>query len=195
MYFTIDSDNNITAHETAPAAQDGVLVFASEKGLAKAAAEWPISRLVEVWNSFAGVPPFGDLKPVKKFENREKATKRIWAAIQELELELAPSPAKHTPAPAKKAAPKAATAAQADAATAAKTATNGKAPREGSKQAVVVGMIQQEGGATIDEIMATTGWQKHTVRGFVSTLGKKTGLVITSTRRESDKARVYEAAK
>ena len=194
MHFTIDSDNNITAHDAAPAAQDGVLVFASEKGLAKASAEWPISRLVEVWNSFAGVPPFGDLKPVKKFENREKATRRIWAAIQELELELTPAPVKPTPAPARKATHKAPRDAQADAPTAAKTATNGKAPREGSKLAIVVGMIQQEGGATIDEIMATTGWQKHTVRGFVSTLGKKTGLVITSTRRESDKARVYAAS-
>jgi hypothetical protein len=104
MHFTIDTDNNITAHEAAPAAQDGVLAFASEKGLAKVAAELPISRLVEIWNSFAGVPPFGDLKPVKKFENREKATRRIWAAIQE--LNLAPAPVKHTPAPAKKAATK-----------------------------------------------------------------------------------------
>jgi hypothetical protein len=194
MHFTIDSDNNITAHDAAPAAQDGVLVFASEKGLAKASAEWPISRLVEVWNSFAGVPPFGDLKPVKKFENREKATRRIWAAIQELELELAPAPAKHTPTPAMKAAPKAPRAAQVDALTADQAATDAKAPREGSKQAVVVGMITQQGGATLGEIVAATGWQRHTVRGFISTLGKKTGLVITSTRRESDKARVYAAS-
>ena len=81
MYFTIDTDDNIIAHETAPAAQEGVIAFASEKGLAKVAAELPISRLVEIWNSFASVPPFGDLKPVKKFENREKATRRIWTAI------------------------------------------------------------------------------------------------------------------
>ena len=56
-------------------------------------------------------------------------------------------------------------------------------------------MLLRAGGATLQEIMAETGWQKHTVRGFISTLTKKTGIAITSTRRESDKARVYEAAK
>jgi transcription initiation factor IIE alpha subunit len=54
-------------------------------------------------------------------------------------------------------------------------------------------MIQRKGGATQDEIMETTGWQKHTVRGFISILGSKGGIKVTSTRRESDGARVYEA--
>ena len=54
-------------------------------------------------------------------------------------------------------------------------------------------MIQRKGGATLDEIMKATGWQKHTVRGFISILGSKGGIKVTSTRRESDGARVYEA--
>jgi hypothetical protein len=37
--------------------------------------------------------------------------------------------------------------------------------------------------------MAATAWQKHTVHGFISTPPKKTGIEITSTRRESDPAR------
>ena len=77
MILTIDTENNINACESAPAAQDGLIVFATEKEFTKATAEWPISRLVETWNSFAGVAPFDDLKSVKKFENRTKATKRI----------------------------------------------------------------------------------------------------------------------
>ena len=44
-------------------------------------------------------------------------------------------------------------------------------------------------GATPQEIMAATVWQKHTVHGFISTLPKRTGIEITSTRRESDPAR------
>jgi predicted transcriptional regulator len=68
-------------------------------------------------------------------------------------------------------------------------------PRAFSKQAIVRDMLLRAGGATLQEIVAVTGWQKHTVRGFISTLPKKTGIVITSTRRESDKTRVYEAAK
>ena len=79
--FTIDTDNNITAHAAAPAAQDNLAAFASQKELSKIAAEWPISRLVEVWNSFAGVPPFSDLKPVKKFTDRKAATTRIWEEL------------------------------------------------------------------------------------------------------------------
>lgn len=68
-----------------------------------------------------------------------------------------------------------------------------KAPREGTAKATVLAMIQRKGGASIDEIMAATGWQKHTVRGFISVAPRKAGLVVTSTRRESDKARMYYA--
>jgi hypothetical protein len=35
-----------------------------------------------------------------------------------------------------------------------------------------------------------TSWQAHSVRGFISTLGKKMGLAVTSTKR-ADGARVY----
>ena len=196
MTFTIDTDNNITAHAAAPAAQDNLAAFASQKDLSKATAEWPISRLVETWNSFAGAPPFGDLKPVKKFENRTKATARIWAAIQK--LEAAPAPKAATPAP--QAAPKPAKKAKAakaaaDASKPAPDASTPRVPRAFSKQAIVRDMLVRAGGATLHEIVDATGWQKHTVRGFISTLTKKTGIAITSTRRESDQARVYEAAK
>src|SRR5438105_11549566 len=57
-----------------------------------AAAEWPASRLLELWNSFAGVAPFTDCKPVKKFENRDKALTRIWTTIQRLGNAIAPKP-------------------------------------------------------------------------------------------------------
>src|ERR1022692_2136943 len=119
--FTIDTDNNIAAHAAAPAAQDNLLVFSSQKELSKATAEWPISRLVEIWNSFAGTCGYDTLKPVKKFTDRKAATTRIWAAIQVLGEEVlrtsireaeaklkaartAPTPAPQTaPKPAKKA--------------------------------------------------------------------------------------------
>ena len=167
-------------------------MFASQKELSKATAEWPISRLVETWNSFAGTPGFDDLKPVRMFENRAKATTRIWEAIQK--LEAAPAPQVATPAP--QAAPKPAKKAKAaKAAKPAPDASTPRVPREFSKKAIVRDLLTRAGGATLEEIMEKTGWQKHTVRGFISTLTKKTGIAITSTRRESDKARVYEAAK
>jgi hypothetical protein len=43
--------------------------------------------------------------------------------------------------------------------------------------------------------MKFTGWQPHSVRGFVSgSLGKKMGLTVASTKRE-DGERVYKIAK
>src|SRR5262249_2227479 len=51
--FTIDSENNIAAHAAVPTNMESAQAFATEKELAKLAAEWPGSRLVDVWNSFA----------------------------------------------------------------------------------------------------------------------------------------------
>ena len=83
--FTIDENNNITVLGTKEEATGANgLAFSSQKELAKLSAEWPVSRLIEIWNGFAGVPPFGELKPVKKFTDRKVAIGRIWQAIQRL---------------------------------------------------------------------------------------------------------------
>jgi hypothetical protein len=66
--------------------------------------------------------------------------------------------------------------------------------RKGSKKAEILALIERPHGATLAEIMKATGWQAHSVRGFVSgTLGKKMGLVIASDKRE-DGQRVYRLA-
>ena len=59
----------------------------------------------------------------------------------------------------------------------------------------MIALLEREGGATLEEIMAETKWLKHSVRGFISTLGSKHGYTIVSTRRESDKARCYSITK
>lgn len=43
-------------------------------------------------------------------------------------------------------------------------------------------MMKRPKGATLAEIVEATGWQKHTVRGFISLLGSKTGLTIESSK-------------
>ena len=53
-------------------------------------------------------------------------------------------------------------------------------PREGSKTALVVAMLQRKNGATLVEIMEKMGWQKHTVRGFMAGAMKKAGLTVES---------------
>ena len=67
--------------------------------------------------------------------------------------------------------------------------------REGTRKATVLALLERAGGATLEEIMAATAWQKHSVRGFISTLGSKHGYNVVSTRREADKARVYTIEK
>ncbi|MGA2878820.1 MAG: DUF3489 domain-containing protein [Bryobacteraceae bacterium] len=48
-----------------------------------------------------------------------------------------------------------------------KAASKPKADRA-NKKAEVIAMMKRAKGATLPEIMAATGWQAHTVRGFVS---------------------------
>lgn len=46
-------------------------------------------------------------------------------------------------------------------------------------------------GASAKELLKATGWQPHSLRGFLSgTVGKKMGLALTSTKGE-DGGRVY----
>ena len=82
--FSIDADNNITALAGLPVDAHQSQSFSNTKELANLTSEWPVARLVETWNSFAGVAPFDDLKPVKKFTSRKAAVARIWEAVQRL---------------------------------------------------------------------------------------------------------------
>jgi uncharacterized protein DUF3489 len=57
-------------------------------------------------------------------------------------------------------------------------------PREGSKTARVVAMLQRKNGATLEEIMNQMGWLKHTVRGFMAGAMKKAGFTVESFKSE-----------
>jgi len=198
MFYTIDNENNITAHATPEEAAAATTTpfdsFSSEKELAELAAQWPAERLVAILNSLPGE------KPVKGFKSAQAAVSRIWKRIQGLGDAAKPESAPAKPKAGKKAkagarsaqgAPtkgettkKAKPAKAAPKAKKAAKAKDGGGPREGSKMGEVIAMMQRKGGATISEIMKAMSWQRHTVRGFVAGALKKAGYAVESFKPE-----------
>jgi hypothetical protein len=65
--------------------------------------------------------------------------------------------------------------------------------RAGSKQARIIAMLQRPEGATVQAIMAVTGWQPHSVRGFFSrVVRRKLGLELASNKAGAQ--RLYRIA-
>jgi hypothetical protein len=64
-----------------------------------------------------------------------------------------------------------------------------RAPRSGSKQALVIALLRREGGATLADLIAETDWLPHTTRAALTGLRKK-GYQIDKSKRE-DGTTVY----
>jgi hypothetical protein len=61
----------------------------------------------------------------------------------------------------------------------------------GSKQSRVIAMLQSPAGATIASMMKATGWQQHSVRGFLAgVVRKRLKLKLGSKKVEGN--RVYQ---
>ncbi|MGB3930419.1 MAG: DUF3489 domain-containing protein [Sphingobium sp.] len=56
-------------------------------------------------------------------------------------------------------------------------------PRNGSKVATVLALLQREQGATLTELVDATGWLPHTTRAALTSLRKK-GHVIAKGKRD-----------
>jgi Protein of unknown function (DUF3489) len=70
-------------------------------------------------------------------------------------------------------------------ATHAKGASKRTTKADGSKAAKVLDLLKRPGGASAKELMKATGWQPHSLRGFMSgTIGKKMGLTVISIKGE-----------
>ena len=97
--------------------------------------------------------------PVTKFKDRKTAARRLWAAFQQI-------------SPVQK-----------------KTSTRPEKPRAITKQAQVIALLRRPRGATIDAIVAATGWQRHTIRGVIAgVLKKQLGLDVVSEKTEQGRS-------
>jgi hypothetical protein len=140
-----------------------------------------MSRFVEIWNSIPGNTE------VTRFQDRKRAVARIWKAIQQ----LAPKEAVDQE-PAKSARKGKATKKTKHSKVATRAA---KAQSDRTnKKAEIIAMLRRARGVTLNEIVAATGWQRHTVRGFVSILGSKGGEAIESSKNAAGD-RTYRIAK
>jgi hypothetical protein len=160
--------------------------FTSEQEWSRIAGDLPMVRLVGIWNALPGVTP------VARFTSRAKAVKRIWKTIARIE----PNGGIATSEP--------------DAAVTLQSEQRvNKGPARGrgsrrhfredpeprnSKKAQIVALLKRDQGASIDQLVLITGWQKHSVRGFLSgTMRKKMGLKIVSFKNDQG-ARTYRIA-
>jgi hypothetical protein len=132
-------------------------VIASRDEWEGIAGQWPLKRLVAIWNSFPGVTP------VEKFTSRQIALERIWRAVERPEEACRNGSAK--PAKFK------------------------VQFREGSKAAQAYALLCRPEGVTMRELQTLTGWQRHTVRGFLSASVRKQGSRVRSFKRAGE--RVY----
>jgi len=162
--FTIDTHNHVARHDPGSEIPEASAAFSSEADLATLSERWPVTRLVNIWNALPGV------QPVRKFTDRKTAVRRIWAALDQ----SAPA------SPEQKSR---------------KTQTVSKPKRAPEKPAStkterVIALLRRPEGATLKALVAATGWQPHSVRGFISAqLSKRMRLRVKSFTREGQ--RVY----
>jgi Protein of unknown function (DUF3489) len=136
----------------------GTRVIASREEWDTIAGQWPLKRLVSIWNALPGVTP------VEKFTSRQIALQRIWRALER------PEQARRTAS--------------------AKTGKPKLQFREGSKASQAYALLCRPEGVTVRELQDLTGWQRHTVRGFLSASVRKQGSRVRSFQRAGE--RVYQ---
>ena len=175
--FEIDTENNVRVLDSAPVGPDSA-AFQNEQELRKITADWPLSRLVEVWNKLPGA------KPVAKFTDRKTACARIWKAVQERDATVGAQGPNVAPANATARKKAAKGRKRATARRGAKKASG----RQGSKTAKILALLERPDGASLKELMAATGWLAHSVRGFLSgQVGKKMGRKVESFAQEGER--------
>src|SRR3954451_6826624 len=159
MPFHLTTDGSITEIPT-----DKVDRANAEKAVVTTKDEWEV--IAGTWSLKRLVEIWNALPgvtPVEKFTSRQIALERIWRAVESPEQ--------------------------------ARGKAQGKAGqtkvrfREGSKAAQVYALLCRPEGATLGQIQSLTGWQRHSVRGFLSASVRKQGRSVRSFERGGE--RVY----
>ena len=161
--FIISSENKVTARAEPQPNATGAVQFTTIDELTEMTHEWPMARLVAVWNGLPGVTA------LRRFTDRDTAVTRIWKTLQK-----APESTKVSRPPRGKN----------------RSGSKKTLAREGTKKARILILLNRPKGATLEELVRATGWQTHSIRGFISgNVGKQMGLKVnTSTRSDGKKS-------
>jgi hypothetical protein len=77
-----------------------------------------------------------------------------------------------------------------------KTNTEPATAPQPSKTVKVLDLLKRPGGVTLKELMKATGWQAHSVRGFLSGIvGKKMGTPVESLNTRTATAAIASSSK
>jgi len=88
FYVTTEDHIRTTDEHRRTETDGGRSSFASEQELRELASQWPMKRLVEIWNRLPG------LAPVTRFTDRKTALGRIWRALQPPQTDQPDKPAR-----------------------------------------------------------------------------------------------------
>lgn len=168
--FLLEGNNRISV-------RDGVEVsnrkrgtrFSSRSEWKRIASALPLSRLVAIWNHLPGVDP------IRRFTSREAALTRIWKAAQRLEYKRGSTQ-------------RTAMRGQVGTLTAPQVRVNAQ---KQNKTIHIIALLELEEGVSLERLVEVTGWQKHSIRGFLSgTIRKRLGLNLVSSK-DPHGTRVY----
>src|SRR3954453_16385172 len=152
---------------------DGSITEIPTDKVDRANAEEAVVTTKDEWAAIAGAWPLKRLveiwnslpgvTPVEKFTSRQIALERIWRTVESPEQAGGKAQGKGGQAKVRF--------------------------REGSKAAQVYALLCRPEGASVREIQSLTGWQQHSVRGFLSASVRKQGRRVRSFERSGE--RVY----
>ncbi len=75
-----------------------------------------------------------------------------------------------------------------------KPAAKAASARPGTKTAIMIELLTSKRGATIAEMMHATGWQAHSVRGFLAGSLRKRHRLAAASDKSEDGPRRYRLA-
>lgn len=63
--------------------------------------------------------------------------------------------------------------------------------KSATKAATIIVLLRRKKGASLAELMKATGWQSHSIRGFLAGTLKKKAILVRSSREEGEVRRYF----